>query len=218
MDKSSTALLVDDHPLFRKGLKEVISRRTEFTVVAEADNGESAVTLSRIHQPDVVIIDLALPDRNGLDVIRTLKKTGSRSLFVVMTLYNDSALIDESLELGASAYLMKTDGLDVVEDCLSQLHKNNVYVSPSVSVAPSRKPTAGTEPMNWRTTLSNREKMVLKGIAQNKTSREIADALAISTRTVQNHRARIIRKLGLQGPNALFRFALDNESNYQNFA
>jgi len=215
MDKPASVMLVDDHPLFRKGLKEVIAKRSGYSVIAEADNGESAITLSRIHKPDVIIIDLALPGRNGLEVIKFLKRGGSNSMFIVMTLYNDENLIEESLKLGACAYLMKTDGLDVLDDCLNQLAENKIYVSPRVSAIPSQKPGAILEPINWAVSLSNREKMVLKGIANNKTSKEIAESLSLSTRTVQNHRARIIKKLGLQGANSLYRFALENASHYR---
>ncbi len=212
MDSSKTVMLVDDHPLFRRGLKDVINTKTEFRVIAEADNGVAAIALSRIHDPAVTIIDLALPDRNGLQVIRELKSTNSTSQFVVLTLHNDMSLVEEALSIGASAYLMKSDGIDVVEDCLSNIANREVYVSPSVSVAPPLKPLSATDDKNWNQTLSSREKEVLLGIAQNKTSKEIAAAMNLSVRTVQNHRARIARKLDLQGANALYRFALQNAS------
>jgi len=215
VNNKGSVLLVDDHPLFRRGLRDVIAGKTNYKVVAEAENGATAITLSRIHQPELTIIDLALPDYNGLQLMSVLKRSGSKSLFVVMTLYNDITLIDEALKLGACAYLMKTDGLDVVEDCIDSVAVREVFVSPSVSIPPPNKPAANSDSEDLKKTLSNREKLVLQGIANNRTSREIAESMTLSTRTVQNHRARIIRKLGLQGANALYRFALENATQYQ---
>lgn len=205
-----TVMLVDDHPLFRRGLREVITHKTPYTVTAEAEDAATAITLAKIHKPTVIVTDLALPDHNGLHVIKELTRLKSKTQFVVMTLYNDIALVEEALNLGVSAYLMKSDGVDIFEDCLLNLSKQEIYVSPSVSAPPPRLPIASADDIQWQEILSNREQTVLKGIACNQTSREIAETMKLSIRTVQNHRARIIRKLGLEGSNALYRFALEH--------
>lgn len=207
-----TILLVDDHPIFRKGVREVIHQKTELSVVAEADNGLSAITLSQIHQPNIALVDLALPDMNGFDLIHKIKKLSPATLFVVMTLYNDRILIDNAITLGIVGYVLKSDGVDVLTDCLDKLTSDTVFLSPSVSRLQPEKPTINNENPNWLSELSQREMSVLSAIANNSTSREIANQLNLSVRTVQNHRARIVKKLNIQGNNGLFSFALEHRN------
>lgn len=207
-----TVLLVDDHPLFRKGVKDIITSRTRHTVVAEADNGVSALTLAQVHKPDIIVIDLALPDMNGLSVIKNVRNSNICTQFVILTLYNDLPLINEALSLNVIGYLMKSDGVDILQDCLENVHTNDVYLSPSVSVRQPEKPLLEPDSSGGINQLTDREVSVLVGISEHLTSREIALRLNLSVRTVQNHRARIMRKLGLQGGNSLYRFALEKAS------
>jgi len=205
-----TILLVDDHPIFRKGVREVILQKTELSVIAEASNGRSAITLAQIHQPDIALIDLALPDMNGFELIAKFNNVSPKTIFVVLTLYNDRTLIDKAMTLGVVGYVLKSDGVDVLTDCLDKLTTSLVFLSPSVSRLQPEKPTIDDENPNWLTELSQRELTVLSAIANNLTSREIAAQLNLSVRTIQNHRARMVKKLNIQGNNGLFSFALDH--------
>ena len=211
IDKN-TILLVDDHPIFRKGVRDVILQKTELLVVAEADNGLSAITLAQIHQPDVALIDLALPDMNGFELCKKIKRISDSTQFVVMTLYNDKTLIDNAIDLGFAGYILKSDGVDVLTDCLGSLPSDSIFLSPSVSKVQPVKPTINGNNPNWIEELTQRELAVLAAISNNLTSREIADQLKLSVRTVQNHRARIVKKLNIQGNNALFSFALEHRA------
>ena len=211
MSRWKTVLLVDDHPLFRRGLATTIDERTALRVVAEADDGRSALTLAGIHRPDVTVIDLALPDFGGLTLVGELRRAVPDVDCVIMTLYNDTALLDRALELGVAGYLLKSDGAETVRACLEGASPGRPFVSPGVSVDPPGPPRAGAVAgLGWLDELTDRERQVLHALARSLTSRQIAAALGISVRTVQNHRARAAIKLELAGPHALLRFALDN--------
>ena len=203
-------LLVDDHPIFRKGVRDVIMPESGFTIIAEANNGLSAITHAQLYQPAIALIDLALPDMNGFEVITQIKKVSPSTIFVVMTLYNDKILIDKAISLGVVGYVLKSDGVDVLTDCLNKLSPDTIFLSPSVSRPQPEKPTVNNEHPNWLTELTQRELAVLYAISDNLTSREIAETMGLSVRTVQNHRARIAKKLDIQGNNGLFSFALEH--------
>ncbi len=210
MQTDNTILLVDDHPLIRTGMRNIIHTKTSFHVVAEADNGLSAITLARIHEPAITVIDLALPDMSGIDVIEKLQSARIETCFVIMTLYNDIALLNRAISLGVCGYLMKSDGCEILVNCLERINLGELFLSPGVSVNQPIQPALPTDQAIQLKLLSWRELSVMELIAENFTSREIATKLGLSARTIQNHRARIVKKLQLSGNNSLFKFALEN--------
>jgi len=207
-------LLVDDHPLFRKGIRESISAWPGFNIAAEADNGESAIMLANIHHPDLVILDLALPDMSGLDVLTKLRSASPGIICIMMTLYNDTALVEKAVELGANGYLLKTDSIDVLRDCLDDLSRDSIFISPTIVTGRATRPILPVDAADKLSALSRREMGILRNIARNQTSKEIAAELGLSIRTIQNHRQRMARKLGLSGANGLLQFAIENKRHF----
>ena len=207
-------LLLDDHPLFRKGIRESISAQPGFVIVAEADNGESAIMLANIHHPDVVILDLALPDMSGLDVLTALRANAPGIICIMMTLYNDTSLVEKAVELGANGYLLKTDSVDVLIACLDGLSATSLFISPTIAAGRATRPILPLAGAVDLSILSKREMGILRRIALNQTSKEIAAELELSIRTIQNHRQRMARKLGLSGANGLLQFAIENKQRF----
>ena len=197
-------LLVDDHPLFRKGVRAIVESVDSMRVVAEADTAAAALTLARVHRPATAVVDLGLPDASGLELVPLLTALPHPLDVIVLTLYGEQALVDRALELGVRGFVVKSDGPDVLRECLERVLAGELFVSPGINAAggvnPAREPDDGERVAS----LSERERTILRAVADGETSAAIAERLGLSLRTVQNHRARTARKLGLRGHNQLF--------------
>ena len=205
-------LLVDDHPLFRRGVRAIIDGIDSMRVVAEADGAAAALTLARVYRPDIAVVDLGLPDTSGLELVPLLSALPRALDIVVLTLYGDQALVDRALELGVKGFVVKSDGADVLRECLEGVLRGELFVSPGINGANG---AAGPGPVRAEAdderlaTLTRRERAILRAVADGDTSATIAERLGLSARTVQNHRARAARKLGLRGHNQLFLTAME---------
>ncbi len=203
-----TVLIADDHPIFRRGLHEVVEAHPGFEMVAEAGDGATAISLIRAHKPDIAILDIAMPRANGLDVMAQASRWQDAPRFVILTLYEEEAYFRQAIELGALGYLLKENAEDELITCLEKISRGQRYLSPAISwkLVEDSNATQVTGPL---TSLTPAETRILRLIAEHRTSREIGDLLSISHRTVENHRNNIARKLGLHGTHALLRFALE---------
>jgi len=197
-------LIADDHPLFRQGLRAALERRPDVVVVAEAGDGREAIALVREHAPDVAILDLSMPELDGLEVLAQAATWPSAPAFVVLTMHD--AYASRALELGALGYVLKEDAAAEIVTCVERVVRGQRFVSPALAGA---TPTEVAPPALEE--LSAAERRVLRLVSQHKTSREIAEILHLSPRTVQNHRANMCRKLGLEGSQALLKFALEHQ-------
>jgi DNA-binding NarL/FixJ family response regulator len=198
-----TVVLADDHPLFRKGLADVIVAEGAFQIVGQAGDGETALALVRAHRPRIVVLDIEMPKASGLVVAEAIRKEGLGSQPVVLTMHRDAAMLHKALACGARGYLLKDSAVTDIVTCLHMVASGRAYVSPALSTE-----LIDGKPAAELSKLTAAERRVLDLIAQGKTSVEIASILSISPKTVENHRSNICRKLGLQGPQALLRFAL----------
>lgn len=200
---STRILLADDHPLFRRGLREVLEAGG-FIVVAEAGDGETALEAIREQRPDIVIVDISMPGLDGLELIARAGRSAEPPLFVVLTMYDDLAYVRHALDLGARGYLLKESADLEVVDCLRRVLLDERYIA---------RDLVWTKESDAEPRLSPAEERVLGLVGAGHSSRHIAELLCISPRTVDNHRARIARKLGLRGSHALLRYAVARHKN-----
>lgn len=199
-------LIADDHPIFRRGLEEVIRADDRLELVAEAEDGAQAMRLIREHKPDVAVLDISMPEADGLDVLGHANRWPDAPAFVILTMYDDEAYFRRAMQLGALGYLLKENAEQDLVNCILAVRLGRRFLSPNVSWT-----LADTETeiqSGSLSALTPTEVRVLALIAQYKTSREIGELLSISHRTVQNHRANICSKQGLKGANALLQYAL----------
>jgi len=208
-------IIADDHPIVRNGLKNLIEGSAEFEVVGEAGDGVEALKLIDEKRPDIVVVDIAMPGMDGLRVIKELRKRSYDGEFVVLTMYKEEEYFREAMDLGAMGYILKESAAADLLGCLLSVAQGKFFVSPAVSDylirRTAQRDTFGQQFPSLRV-LTPMETKVLKIMADGRSSKEIGDELGISERTVQNHRAHICAKLGLEGHNKLLQFALEHKS------
>jgi len=215
MNKSIRILIADDHPILRRGLQDILKEEKDFDIIAEASEGNSA--LEKIHalKPDISILDIEMPGMNGLEIARILQEEKSETNIIILTMYKEEEYFNEAIDLGVKAYLLKDSVVTELNDSIKSVMTGDFYISPAISKylieRNKRKSRLGEEHPSIKK-LTETERHILKLLAENKTSREIADGLFVSIRTVQNHRTNICNKLNLKGYNKLLQFAIQNKS------
>ncbi|WP_419805980.1 response regulator transcription factor [Terriglobus sp.] len=202
-----TVLIADDHPLMRQGIRLSLAGEPYISIVGEAANGEEILECVGFRQPDIVILDLDMPGRNGLAVLRELKRRGITIGVIILTLHTGADLIAEALDLGVRGYIIKSSAVVQVVEAVRRVAGGGSYLSQEVLDALEGAKAKGPLPAELQQ-LTPLELRLVREIAQGKTSREIAAALDLSGRTIENYRTRICSKLRLAGPNALLQFAL----------
>jgi DNA-binding NarL/FixJ family response regulator len=203
-------LLADDHPVFRRGLRAVIEETGRYQVVAEADNGEAAIQALAAHSPDLAVVDLAMPRKDGFEVARWAAERRPETRIVLLTLYKATAYVDRAVALGVSGYVVKDDAESQIVHCLDTVHDGEFYASPNLSRPSAPPPPIVASDNRDLDKLTPAQRAVLRLVANYRTSREIAEVLGISVKTVENHRANSALRLNLHGPNALLRYAVRN--------
>jgi two-component system, NarL family, response regulator NreC len=201
-------LLVDDHTIVRQGLKLILSAHSDLEVVGEAANGREAIELAGKLKPDIVLMDVAMPELNGIEATRRMVEANSRLKILVLSMHKEAVYVREILRAGARGYILK-DAIDSeLLNAVRSVAKGDGYISPAVSGAllnDYRKDV--TNPLDL---LSNREREVLQLISEGKTNKEIAVRLNLSVYTVDSHRGKIMEKLNLHSTGELVRFAIKN--------
>ncbi|MBL8381588.1 MAG: response regulator transcription factor [Burkholderiales bacterium] len=200
-------LIADDHPVMRRGLRDIVAASRGYRVAGEAGDGDSAIRQLQLLRPDIALVDLAMPGKDGLAVAQWARTHQPMLRIVMLTMYAEPAYLERARALGVSGYLLKDDAEDELLRCLDAVVGGASFVSPSIGHPPVRPPRyADAEEKLARLTPAQRA--ILRQVAQARTSKEIARALGLSYRTVQNHRAHIAEALGLAGPNRLLDFAI----------
>ena len=208
MTRKIRVMLADDHAVVRQGFRLILAAQPDMEIVGEAGNGREAVELAEKLQPDVVVMDVAMPELNGIEATRRLARQSPRSRVLALSMHKDSVYVREILRAGARGYLLK-DAID--RDLLAAVRavaSGEGYLSPGVSEAvltDYRRHV--TDPLDL---LSSREREVLQMIAEGKTNKEIASALNLSVYTVDAHRGRVMEKLNVHSMGELVRFAMRN--------
>jgi DNA-binding NarL/FixJ family response regulator len=209
-------LIVDDHPVFRRGLREILEERQTFQIVGEAADGKSALEMLPQLKPDVMVLDIDMPHVNGLEVARLLQREKSQTRAVFLTMYRDEDLYNAALDAGVKAYVLKENAGEEIIFALEKVARGESFVSPSLSHATQRRSERVqalllNKPQIDKLTAAERQ--ILRLIAEDRTSKEIADVLKISFKTVENHRLNICHKLNLHGSHSLLKFAFDHKSH-----
>jgi len=207
-DAPISVLLVDDHALVRQGFRMILEAQSDMEIVGQASNGREAVELGEKLHPDVVVMDVAMPELNGIEATRRLAASTPRTRVLALSMHKDSMYVREILRAGARGYLLKDSGDADLIAAVRAVAKGEGYISPSVSDAVlSDYRRHVTDPLDL---LTSREREVLQHIAEGKTNKEIANTLTLSVYTVEAHRGRIMEKLNLHSTGELVRFALRN--------
>lgn len=206
-----TVAIVDDHEILRAGLKSLLEAEQDIQVIGEADNGQDAIRIVNELEPDVVIMDVAMPDMNGIEATRIITERHDRARVLALSMHADRRFISEMIDAGASGYLLKECAIDELAFALRSIRKYDFYISPSVSNVILEKyltPFEPDETLLEQTSLSGREREVLQLVADGWSTAAIADHFQLSVKTVETHRKHIMDKLNLHNVAGLTKFAI----------
>jgi DNA-binding NarL/FixJ family response regulator len=208
-------VIIDDHPLFRQGLRQVIESDPRFELVAEAGDGEKGFQLILTTKPHVAILDINLPAASGLEIARRIKAKRLRTQIVILTMYKEEETFNRAMSLGVKGFVTKENAVEDILSSIITVAEGGYYLSPSISSylvnRRNRSDQLATKKPGLED-LTTAERRVLKLVAEKKTSRQIGAELFISPRTVEAHRANICEKLELRGSHSLVHFALENRA------
>lgn len=213
MSKTIKIIIADDHPIFLSGLKQILAADNTIEIIGEAENGVKAIELVNEFKPEIAILDIDMPKKTGLEALKELVDSDTK--FIFLTMYAEEDIFDEAMNLGIKGYVLKDSAVNDIIECIHTVSENNYYISPSVSnFLINRKKRfndlRNNNPMIDQLTPS--EKTILKYISENMTSKEIAEILFLSYRTIENHRTNISNKLKLKGSHSLLKFAIENKN------
>jgi two-component system, NarL family, response regulator DegU len=215
MGDNIRVLIADDHPVFRKGLREIILAEPGLQLIAEVADGVSALAAIREQLPQVALLDVDMPHLDGIMVSRTVIEEGLSVAVVMLTMHRNERFFNAALDVGVHGYVLKDSRVSEIIGAIRAVSKGNRFVTPLLTDYLLNRRKAQTQPEagTGLAQLTEAERRVLKLIAQRYTSQEIADKFFISIRTVNRHRANIASKFDLKGPHALLHFALEHKDD-----
>ena len=197
-------LLCDDHALFREGLAVLLERREGWQVVGQAADGEEAVRLAAELQPDLILLDVAMPGMSGIEAASALRAVSPHSAILALSMYGDAHYRRSMLAAGAVGYLLKNQASAELEEAIAAVQRGHAFLSPALRADQERSRAPELE----LTQLTPRERAVLRLLAQSRKMREIAEEMGISVKTIETHRSRIMSKLEIDNLPGLVRFAI----------
>lgn len=204
-------LVCDDHTILREGIRLLLNSQADIEVVAEAVDGRDAIDKAREHKPDVILMDIAMPLLNGLEATRQIRRGNPDARVLVLTMYESDEYVSQMLEAGAAGYVLKKVAGSELVYAIRAVYQGEAFLYPSITKRLVedylRRVESGQERDSFDG-LTDREREVLQLIAEGHTNKEIADLLNLSVRTVQNHRAHIMEKLGMHDRGELIKYAI----------
>ncbi len=212
MSEKKSILIVDDHPLFREGLKAIIERDSRFEVVGEAGNGREGLQMTKKLKPDMIIVDISLPDQSGIQLTREIRTFLSTTRILIVSMHSKIDYIAEAFQAGATGYVVKESASERLLQGLESVARGDYFLDSSVSHAvvenlmKSPLKEAKITDADYDT-LTPREQEVMRLLAEGLSSKKVAEKLFISPKTVENHRSNIMNKLGLHNTIELIRYA-----------
>ncbi|MFP4052354.1 MAG: response regulator [Phycisphaerae bacterium] len=207
---SIRVILVDDHQVVLDGLQGLLSDEPDIQVIASADNGRTAVDLAREHKPDVVVIDIAMPQLNGIAAVRQILSASPQTRVLALSMHTGGQIVTDMLQAGAVGYVVKSSPIEEVIHAIHTVMNGKTFLSPEIAGGIVQDLVRGSsgEKDPTRSTLSDREKEVLQLVAEGKSSKEIAATLHVTTKTIEWHRKSIMDKLGIRSIAELTKYAV----------
>ncbi len=208
-------LVVDDHDIVRRGLKELLTAKPGWEVCGEAKTGREAVALAEQLKPEIVVMDVSMPDLNGLEAARRISKALPKTGILILTMHFSDQLVREVVEAGARGYILKSDADRDLVSAVDSIANRRTFFTPRASemlLDDFSRQTSGAEVrLPQRNRLTTREREIVQLLAEGKSSKEVAVALGISVKTAETHRANIMRKLEIHSVSELVRYAIKNQ-------
>ena len=201
-------VLADDHQLFREGMKAMLQASEEVTVVGEAASGSMLLTVLAEHHPDIMLLDISMPQTSGIDLLPVVRERFPNVKCIMLTMHDDVQYVLRCLKQGANGYLLKETDAEELHTALREVHAGNKYFKNKISDLIVNNLSGGPSP---ETLLSEREIQVVRLVAEGKITKEIAEQLFVSTRTVETHRSRIMKKLGVANTAEMIRTAYEKK-------
>ena len=204
-------LIADDHELVRQGMRVILNGEPNWVVCAEATTGRQALALALEYKPDLVVLDVALPELNGIEVTRLITRALPTAVLIV-TMHDSDQIVQDVLDAGASGLVLKAEAGKTLADAVRAIFARGEFLSERVRRAAGRDPVSGEKRPHSRAALglTSRERQVLQLLAEGQANKEVATALGITTKTAETHRARIMAKLEVHSMNELVRYAIRN--------
>ncbi len=212
--KNLCILVADDHDILRRGLKQLLNSHAGWEVCGEAKTGREAVSLSEEQKPDIVVIDISMPDLNGLEAARRIRKALPKTGIIILTLHFSDQLVKDIVEAGARGYVMKADADRDLVNAVEALANHRTFFTARAAEMLlsdfSDRISSPQPPANPRSRLTSREREIVQLLAEGKSSKEVAVVLGISVKTAETHRANVMRKLQVHSVSELVRYAIKN--------
>lgn len=196
-------MLADDHALVRAGIRALVQSVREFEVVGEAGDGREALQLAKTLQPDVMLLDVAMPELNGLDAIPRILKQNAKIAVIVLSMHASREYVLRAVQAGAAGYVLKNAAVDELENAIRAVARGNKYLTPAISAQIIEG--VGNDALE---SLTQRQREILQLIAEGRTTRQIAEVLHISVKTVETHRTVLMKRLDLHDVAGLVRYAI----------
>lgn len=208
-------IIADDHPVFRAGLASIIRNTSDIRLVAEASDGEELLALTAHHHPDVILTDIDMPKKNGIQAAESLKLLPNAPKIIFLTLFTDEEFFNTAIDIGVKGFLFKENAVSDILVAVRTVAAEKYYFAPSVSDFMIRRSEGGKtiqKEYPGLLQLTASERKILRLVAQGQTTKEIAEELFISVKTAESHRTSISKKLNLTGAHALLKFASENKN------
>jgi len=208
-------LVADDHDIVRRGLRDLIEEQPGWKVIAEATNGTEAVEKTREMKPDVSILDVSMPSLNGIEAARQISESGSQTKLLILTMYHSDPMVRQMLQAGVRGFVLKSDAATELVQAIDALHRNKTFFTSKVSqmsvdAQQDRSSKHSDHDGRDALRLTPRQREIVQLLAEGKNSREIAAALGTTFKTVETHRANIMRRLDCHSVTELVRYAIRN--------
>ncbi|MBX7169632.1 MAG: response regulator transcription factor [Pyrinomonadaceae bacterium] len=205
-------VIADDHPIFQRGLQQIIETDQNLKIMAAVNDGEAALENIRSLKPQVAVLDVDMPKRDGFAVLKAVKEENLSCNVILLTMFKEERFFNAALDAGVKGYVLKDSAISEITSAIHAAARGENFISPALSTLMMNRLNRGNSSLNSPLdSLTTSERRVLKLVAEAKSNQQIADELFVSIRTVEHHRSNICAKLNLEGKNALLTFALTNK-------